>query len=140
MCPKNVENHQNVNNYPTEDHLAFQHHRKHKLDDLPNMIDPIYVVWLFSSIHLFKSFHVAICSHLCSQSPRWYTSIFDGLVSNLFQDCAQKIKDIDKENKQIYLPHWIHNLSTHFPAEPSRHQSIYWCFIELLACQYFRMY
>ena len=47
-----------------------RHHRKHMLDDPPNMIDPINYVLLFSSIHLFKSFHVAICSHLYSGSPR----------------------------------------------------------------------
>ena len=38
---------------------AGQHHRKHMLDDPPNMIDPINYVLLFSSIPLFKSFHVA---------------------------------------------------------------------------------
>ena len=57
-----------------------RHHRKHKLDDPPNMIDPINFVLLFSSFHLFKSFHVANWSLLCSWCPRWYSSIFDGLV------------------------------------------------------------
>ena len=38
---------------------AGQHHRKHMLDDPPNMIDPINYVLLFCSIPLFKSFHVA---------------------------------------------------------------------------------
>ena len=36
-----------------------RHHRKHMLDDPPNMIDPINYVLLFCSIPLFKSFHVA---------------------------------------------------------------------------------
>ena len=59
------------------------HHRKHMLDDPPNMIDPINYVLLFSSIHLFKSFHVVMWSILGSWCPRWYTSIFDGLVRQL---------------------------------------------------------
>ena len=36
-----------------------RHHKKHMLDDPPNMIDPINYVLLFCSIPLFKSFHVA---------------------------------------------------------------------------------
>ena len=69
IVPQIVPNDPIVKNYPTENNFTYlrpsrrrregRHHRKHILDDPPNMIDPINYVLLFFSIPLFKSFHVA---------------------------------------------------------------------------------
>ena len=66
---------------------------------------PIYLstnyVFSFSSTPLFKTFHMAICSHLRSWCPRWYTSISDGLVT-----FWQLLTDSDRPSKTI----WNHQL------------------------------
>ena len=107
IVPQIVPNDPIVKNYPTENNFTYlrpsrrrregRHHRKHILDDPPNMIDPINYVLLFFSIPLFKSFHVAcmdnyvlkvtvIYLHLCL--VYWFISpctlsLESGIVSGL---------------------------------------------------------
>ena len=92
MCPKLPIKYPIFTNYPTENTYGLRHHRKHMIDDPPNMIDQINYIFLFSSIPLLKSFLVAICSHLCSWCPRWFTVSLPNSQLCFKQPCHLKVK------------------------------------------------
>ena len=88
-CPQSVP--RNPNNalkmYPTLPKLNQSWKIKHLSTNY---------VFSFSSTPLFRTLHMAICSHLRSWCPRWYTSISDGLVT-----FWQLLTDSDRPSKTI---------------------------------------